>query len=1714
MSVRLSIEKRSTEPVSVDHYELKDLLEESKIEVAIEYLKKCQPSREVIVQFLDTLIENKNTTVINLLIKAGLICSQDIEYHIPRCEWLLEYYVHELSQAVEHQQDEIFNFLSSVKLFDKALSKFPDKLNKPVLQKLLTKKKLFSPQIKNLIGTSLLHNTLVEILEEALLSDLFFIVNHFKSSSILDGCVQKAVQEKNVRALKKLIKEELIKVESINAALLQDVELQASLKEEFKIACIDSKHNQIFIRFMINAGIQFDDQDIYEVAKLGDYPLLKSFLDKGADVSQAVFQLIEYNQQGSIRGLLEGNYDKGRLSPNLKNREGNTLLIEAVKQDQSSLIEILLSYGANPLILDNQGASVFELSRGQSLRTRQLLYNPKQVQMQFGRGGTGWNNGISVEEKALEGLLKRKACGHPIATFYCLFIKVHDFALAVLKSSPFSKNMLESYSESQITHAKNRIHCWISSSLLPIPEEFAVNHTTMHTVAFAVVRANQSTNKEDIVEIDKQRFTWVLLSNDYKTRNPDIDYGFKYSYQGLQTHGHGRNPEAARSAFKEHREGVRLSHWVTIPDLSADKETLARFNEQISKMFDIEENNSGKLTELVERVDDFIQQTESIIESPYRTTSRDTELVWKEDRFVEQLYNPLNQELRNTYGYTFNERRLEEWQLVIREQIKILQELEKKLKAANPMTSSSFEIERDKVDSHLRSIKDLVVHRITTSAEVPTLKIYTSSLLIEDIFEPSLPSNQAMKRAMCQLIGSMLHRITIGINGELAAHFLEESFREDLLSQLNAEAQFIIQNTSIDDPRSMQELASHLAIFHDTSNMLGTIPPIPLVQSRADFEDKVLEGTMFKHLTSYVTARKILDQFWQDACYSESILKEEEKINLMLNLLNRRLLLMDEELRQEKEGGFLYPLMESRDPKRILDEQLFLLQTSFIIALSYQEEKQWDTPFVQSIIELIQIRLTPAFYGTEKKKHKFDGLYLPYLIDTLPKISELVEVAWQSDPSDSSPFKLLREILHEYHAPEKKEIEESLINAFRSFTPIEGPMTFDSSVSELAIKVRQIKKEIEALIKSFTLTDLESASLVKEIKDLLDQIKKAFDHLQFGKNTSTIAPHQLLEILAHSTVSEGERGRLRENIILRLTNDIRSSVITLLQLTKKVVDLEQMDADKAKGLQKECGQCVRAIEEYLKTEEPQSVSLDFSLFRKETTKFLMILKADETLEKAINKVSIVVDRLSQPEISDIELVWEVQTLINQLNSYFKGKRGKALGQKYASQMKKLEDLINPYLKGTLPLLLNRLLDPLRSCQRALYDVYIQKLGKMEAQLRLGIREQTYYTSQNENISYYLWDGKPFDALPYHTDDDVHIPLTHDQDWSGVQRSYQMRSFVEDQSKAYNEFFGITPPPDLFGQLHVTRIRDYRSHSKRRLAGSYEQKSMASNVQSQLPSYRLSKLISNPKSLTSATKDSVDDVIEKLLTEYPEIAVVLTLCNKAKEKGEDLSLALKQQLDIWPIDIKDSLQSRYGKNLYNQLERIQKDIESNQKTKVRASEYKDFSRPAHLISNTGTGLRCGYYAMGAGILQLSEDARLRILQTIKLDSQCLKENIEEDQYTVGDQLFRYSIRHNEIFTGPVQIFVNTMIAAFNKQQSIDLVGQYDIDGLNKTISQIQEGVGADINIYADRIQILAQHLGVNCYINGGIYGGGELDAPRIDIYNPRGGHYECVKADKK
>lgn len=94
-----------------------------------------------------------------------------------------------------------------------------------------------------------------------------------------------------------------------------------------------------------------------------------------------------------------------------------------------------------------------------------------------------------------------------------------------------------------------------------------------------------------------------------------------------------------------------------------------------------------------------------------------------------------------------------------------------------------------------------------------------------------------------------------------------------------------------------------------------------------------------------------------------------------------------------------------------------------------------------------------------------------------------------------------------------------------------------------------------------------------------------------------------------------------------------------------------------------------------------------------------------------------------------------------------------------------------------------------------------------------------------------------------------------------------------------------------------------------------------------------------------------------------------------------------------------------------------------------------------------------------------------------------------------------------------MFINTMITEFTNQINIPeagVEGLYDPERLNRTMTEIQEDVGEAIDIYADRMQLLACHLQINCRINGQVYGGVERnDHPQIQIYNPIGGHYDCV-----
>lgn len=1215
--------------------------------------------------------------------------------------------------------------------------------------------------------------------------------------------IQTLIAHENVHVIKNMIKHDLIQPN-----LLQDSKLRRALIDAFKITCKQSEQNEELIICLLETGIEFDEDDIYGVSKRGNFSLLKSFLDKGADIRKAIFKLVEHKQEHVISRLLERKTGLDSLDPNLRNEEGNTLLIEAVKQDHPPLVRTLLEWGANPLIRDNQGCTVFDLSKQKSLLTRTLLYDPPNTRL--GSGG-GYNYTIkSPEEEALNKLLATKAQGKQIGKFYGLFIKVNHVALVILKSTGFSTKMLDCLQQSTYEHPHNHIHSWVSSTQYPIPEEFGarVNHTSMSTLGFAIIQSSQS-QIGDIVTINKQHYAVIPLENSFKTKNPNIEYGFKYSYEGVQTHGHGKNPEAARSAFNEHRDGVRLSHWVSIPDLSADQDTLLQFSTQINQMFDKEQENSGQLEQLAERINTFLDQSKSIIEARHDLTSSNSTKKEEEDSLIEQGYQEISKDLKNAHAYTFHEKRFQEWQSMIHQQITALQNLERKLEEKKPMSLSSFEAEREMADEHLEEIKDLVAHQGVTSAEIPTLKIYTSFQLVEDIFQASPTAIQSIKATICQLIGSILHQIPVKIDDHLVTHFLEDRFREDILTQLNAEAQFIVKCKNKNghrllqgrDCRPMQNLASSLALLQDTSFILETIPPVSLTPNQKGFADEVLEATMLKHLNSYQAARKILDNFWLEVCYDQAALKDE--IDELLELLTQRVLLMDEEVREEGEECFLYPLMDGRHPKRILDEQLFLLQTSLLIALNSPSKQQAVTPSICSIIKHVQIRLSPALFGTERKKLKFDGFFLSSLHDVVYNTSELVEAAWQSNPSTDSQFKRLHDLFDRYPIPEKRKIESLFIGTFRQLSPTELQLNFDPSIEEFLATVREIRKEITGLVESFRSNSTDVVT-VKEVREMLDQSLRAIDSIEFGNDVPQVAPHELLEILAHDTVSDSDKKRLKEGLMAGIVNEIRSSTKEILRQTKTLSDLDQIKTKQAKDLQSACAKCVKSIRDYLKTLTSPPI-LDFSLFKEKVIQTIEAIHETSkgTLEKSNNHLVIAKEMLAQDSLGEREIVSEVESLVKQLKQFFNGKRGARIAGQYDKDVQELANQLKLYLSALLPTMLSDQLTLLEKCQTALYKIYVNQVEKMSKQLSLGIRQQSYYPTQHKNLSYYVWDGKPFDAIPYHSDDNVHIPLDDDQEMSTNRGSRLVRSFVK----------SLPPSPQ---ELHVTRMRALSKRVTKRL----------------------------------------------------------------------------------------------------------------------------------------------------------------------------------------------------------------------------------------------------------------------------------------------------------
>lgn len=1353
---------------------------------------------------IEKAIQEENLSALELIMQHNLIAPAELQVACSK-DKILECYAKVLSVSLQKPKLDVrlLKNLREAQVYDQALEKYPHLFNAKAVKKLFCENWIPSTMLTRWMNNPKVLSLFVRVLQEDFMSNDVesVLIKYFQQHSLLVSCFNQALSERNEVVIREMLDRVLIDI-SLLEEKLQNADTRLILNEHFKASCENVLRYNRVIYVLLKAGISYEEQDIWHVVKAGNYYLLRQFQARGADIASSIFSLVQAGQISILRNLLERQSPTGLiyqppqaacgldpnlrgLDPNFKNQAGKTLLIEAVEQDQQKIVELLLEWGANPLILSPDGRTVFQLAKSKSEGLRRLLYNPGQMlsTRRFDQGSSYSSGDLEPEEIVLKKNLERLCQGRSAAYYYGLFIRIKDVALVVLRSHSFFERTCQSYQQAYYRHRQNIVHCWAcpnGNGRYPIPQELIPSHTTMHTVAFAIRQVQRSVKGEEIVSITVQgsplpkKYICRQIGNTYKSENPSQEYGFKYAYEGIQIHGHGKNPEAARKAFLEHRDEVKklsyselksneaggvISRWAAPPDLTQEIVSLQQLEKERQEMFKNEKDYQQKLDQLAKRVSAFLTKIESVVEARYLNGLSQTA---SEQEECQKMHQEITQELAYLPVYIRPTSRVKEWQTLIQRQIRGLNDLEKKLVEVESWDSAHVDNETKVMGHHLQDLLDLAVKHTVTSADQPTLKICFSSEIIPNIFVSTPESIVILKKAICRLIGANLIEIALPNQTSLLLKTLlqQQIFREKIVKQLQLEAQFFVTKNLIDDPAAMQELAGCLALFQDTSHVLEYLSPVPFAKGQSD-RQSISNQTSHALLSSYASSRLILDRFWQIACFEESVL--DAHLDEMMELLHQRLLLIDQENRQEEQDHYIYLHIDARDPKHLLDKQLFLLQTALLMALGQLTTTPQIDSTLTSIVELVQLRLKPNRYGNDKKKSSSFRFFIGSVMEELVKIRDIVGTACQSSSSMQTSFQTLKTLLVGYEFTDNKTLKDTMNKAFERLTLIAPFPTFDSALSSLIDLAGKVKEEIKAILDAYTEETVESEERIESLQMSLEKTSKVLD-----PDVSDSSPvfQSLLLLNAISQDQAPEKGDIEKVCLSESNQQVRSSMGRLQKILKERSKLKsdpKIEEDKKEAklrenntkFQQAIAALISSIQVYIEIKKRFSVSV---LPYKENCLRILTQLQSNGLEKISQNLPRLIAMVKEEGTDDFEIALKLKGFVKERIIFLSGAKGKIHAAKYLTDLENLQKQINSWLEAQLPSLLQELLTSAEECQKIFYGEYIKQLSQADERLKLGIHAQTYYTAANANKTYYLWDGEKFSATPYHTANETHIPI--------------------------------------------------------------------------------------------------------------------------------------------------------------------------------------------------------------------------------------------------------------------------------------------------------------------------------------------------------------------
>jgi len=280
---------------------------------------------------------------------------------------------------------------------------------------------------------------------------------------------------------------------------------------------------------------------------------------------------------------------------------------------------------------------------------------------------------------------------------------------------------------------------------------------------------------------------------------------------------------------------------------------------------------------------------------------------------------------------------------------------------------------------------------------------------------------------------------------------------------------------------------------------------------------------------------------------------------------------------------------------------------------------------------------------------------------------------------------------------------------------------------------------------------------------------------------------------------------------------------------------------------------------------------------------------------------------------------------------------------------------------------------------------------------------------------------------------------------------------------------------------ITKMGDYdlSNESHKEILASY-----STNCQRVFTKDGTNYKLAEKQTKVKDDKKFQEDVRPKILknTDY----IVNIIFSKDKEgKKELLNLLLED---------KSGLSDKDRQKFVHLILRITEQGSESEKTKPSSSPR--LVKP--LIKNNGTGLKCGYYAIAAGILQLNDADRERIYEKISFDTSLLKKDVDKDQYVLGDAIDKYVANNErEILDSKFERFIDSMKKGGSNKDEID-----------KLAKEILVELKDRTNICADRMELICSYLEINLKLNGSTYGLEQLEGyPTIEIFN-QGNHYEA------